>query len=67
MRGIVGLGQEVDLYSVFLRFGNREQRTRVIGHPSSHEVILGRDILNQYLVALNGPAGTTELHVETGY
>jgi len=64
MRGIVGLGQEVDLYSVFVRFGNREQRTRVVGHPSSQEVILGRDILNQYFVALNGPANTTEVHVE---
>lgn len=62
MVGVGGQRTRVSLYLVFIRFGEFQPiYTRVIGVQSRDEVIIGRDIINQFAVLLNGPAHTVEI------
>lgn len=52
----------VHIYIVQLEIGAiRLPRVRVAGVPIGTDLILGRDVLNQMTVTLNGPAETVEI------
>ncbi len=60
--GITGDRKIADVYLVTLMVGlHRVPAVRVIALAEDDEVIVGRDILNQLVVTLNGPAGVTEI------
>ena len=62
MTGVAGERMAVNLYWVFVQFGDfRPVYTEVIGVHHRDEVIVGRDIINQFSVLLNGPAHTIEI------
>ena len=65
MRGAIGTRTEVDLYLVAIRIGTTWVRgLHVIGAPATDEAVIGRDVLNELVVTLNGPAQATEIQVE---
>jgi hypothetical protein len=65
MRGSTGGRIEVDLYLVAIRIGSNLIRgLHVVGIPNSNETIIGRDVLNQLIVTLNGHASVTEIVVD---
>ncbi len=58
MRGVSGVGHSVDIYLVSMRIGPiAVNGIRVIGDRQGNELIIGRDVLNQLIVTLNGLAG----------
>lgn len=62
MVGVSGVSITVDMYVVVLKLGQgRPIHLEVIGAAGDTEPILGRDILNQYAVLLNGPGLTVEV------
>ena len=62
MRGTAGGRIEVDLYFVAIRLGSQViHGLHVIGTPANQEAVIGRDVLNQLVVTLNGPAAVTEI------
>jgi len=61
LSGIAGERYEVELYSIFIQIGNYSIYARVVGDEVNNEVIIGRDILNQFIVTLNGLASVVEL------
>ena len=63
MRGTAGGRVEVDLYLAAVRIGsNLIDGLHVVGIPASGEAIIGRDVLSQLVVTLNGLASVTEIH-----
>lgn len=62
MRGLLGDSQSVDIYLASLYIGSQiVHAVRVIAAPPDEEAILGRNVLNNLVITLNGPASTTEL------
>lgn len=62
MRPMRGPVYRVDVYEVELRIGNfRVSKTRVVADPQNEGAILGRNVLNQFIVTLNGLASTVEI------
>jgi hypothetical protein len=62
MVGVGGNRSAVTLYWVFIEFGTFPSLyTEVIGAINPDEIIIGRDIINQYAVLLNGPAHSIEI------
>ena len=62
IRGITGQGALVNLYRIQLYLGATIVRHMlVVAAPDGVEAILGRDLLNQFVVTLIGPASTTEV------
>lgn len=62
MRGIVDTAYPVDLYLVTVRIGPHTiPAIRAVAAASNTEPIVGRDVLNQLTLTLNGPANVTEL------
>ena len=62
MRGVSGVGLPVELFLVALEIGSITIKgVRVIGDRYNHEFIIGRNVLNQLIVTLNGLAGEVEL------
>ncbi len=60
MRGVVGESVRVNLYLTAVHIGNHEiHGIRAIGVAVGSEAIIGRDVLNQLEVMLNGPAHET--------
>jgi hypothetical protein len=52
----------VDLYVISLRIGSYEQSAlAVVGGLDTKEAIVGCDVLNHFIVTLNGLAGVTEI------
>jgi hypothetical protein len=63
MRGITGVRTVVDIYEVTMQLGpHRFAKVRVAADRHNDMIILGRDVLNQIIVTLNGLASTTEIH-----
>jgi len=55
MRPMQGPLYRVDVYEVEMRIGNfRVPKTRVVADPQNAGAILGRNVLNQFIVTLNG-------------
>jgi hypothetical protein len=62
MRGVVGMAYPVDLYLVAVQIGPHTiPAVRAIAATPDAEPIIGRDILNQLVVILDGLAGVTEI------
>lgn len=62
MRTVTGKRSVVDMYVISMHVGAFEFRERlVIGGVQRDEIIIGRDILNQFVVTLNGLASTVEI------
>ena len=57
MHGVSGVRVEVDLYLVAIRIGSILLRgLHVVAAPAGSEALIGRDVLNQVVVTLDGPA-----------
>lgn len=64
MRGVAGSSQPVELYLVAIHIGDQIiNGIHAVALPSPNEIILGRDVLNQLTLTLDGLAST--LAVET--
>jgi len=62
MRGVTGGRVEVDRYLVAIHIGSNLIRgLHVVAAPVSNEAVIGRDVLNQLVVTLDGPAEVTEV------
>ncbi len=62
MRGVVGTAYPVDLYLLTVQIGPYTiPAIRAIAATPDAEPIVGRDVLNQLVVNLNGPASVTEI------
>jgi hypothetical protein len=61
LRGIRGGRHRVKLYSIFVQIGSYSLFARVVGDEVNREIIIGRDILNQFIVTLNGLASVVEI------
>lgn len=62
LHGVTAYRTEVDLYTISLRVaGYTRHDLSVVGDPSGQDVILGRDLLNDLQVTLNGLAGVVEI------
>ena len=62
IRSVLGDSQLINLYLVSLRIADHHlNAVQVIANSETEELILGRDVLNQLVVTLNGLASTTEI------
>jgi predicted aspartyl protease len=62
LRTVTGKRTAVDLYRVSIRVGPYNfGSVRVVATEIETEIILGRDVLNQLVVTLNGLAAVTEI------
>ena len=62
MRGVTGTRIEIDRYLVAIRIGlNLLHGLSVIAAPQNSEAVIGRDVLNQLVIKLDGPAEVTEI------
>jgi hypothetical protein len=62
MRGIFGIGELVDIYLVRLQIGSHfTGGVRVVATSNELEPIIGRDVINHFVVTLNGLANTVEI------
>lgn len=62
MRTVTGTRSAIDMYTISLQFGPFAFQDRLVaGGLQLDEIIIGRDILNQFVVTLNGLAGAVEL------
>ncbi len=60
MRGVAGERIEVDLYLVAIQIGSHLIRgLHVVAAPAGNEAVIGRDVLNQLVITLDGPAEMT--------
>lgn len=65
MRGTAGGRIEVDLYLVAVQVGSELiHGLHVVSIPSTNEAVVGRDVLNQLVITLDGLAGVTEVRLE---
>lgn len=62
LSGTAGGRYEVDLYTLAVQVGEQQSYyLDVVGTEHQDEIIVGRDLLNQYIVTLNAPGHTVEL------
>jgi predicted aspartyl protease len=61
MRGVRGAYDQVKLYNVFIQLGNYSLYASVVGDEVNDEAMIGRDVLNQFIVTLNGLASVVEI------
>jgi predicted aspartyl protease len=62
IRSVLGESQVADIYLVSLRIGSHLLgAVRVVAGLEGEEIILGRNVLNQLVVTLNGLASTVEI------
>lgn len=65
MRGVLGESERVDRYTVGLKLGAITLHSiNSVAIPAGTESVIGRDVLNQLLLTLNGPAFTTQIEIE---
>ena len=63
MHGVAGGVARVALYVVSLRIAGRTfDQVDVAGDATSMEVLLGRNVLNQFVIVLDGLASAVEIH-----
>jgi hypothetical protein len=62
LTGTTGVRQKADLYGVAIQIGKaRPIYLEAVGTEQRDEVIVGRDVLNEFVVTLNAPAYTVEV------
>lgn len=63
MRGITGISQRMQTFVIAIRVGQHLiPAISAVADRHGTETILGRDVLNQLILTLNGPALTTQIH-----
>ena len=63
MRGVVGEAITVNLYLTAVHVGEHTiHGIRAVAIPAGSEAIVGRDVLNQLVVRLNGLAHVVDVH-----
>ena len=63
IRSITGISQRMQTFAVTIRLGpHLIPAISAVADRHGTEVILGRDVLNQLILTLNGPALTTQIH-----
>ena len=61
-RGIAGVSYPVDIYEVELQIGSYHiPKVYAVADGQNREMIIGRDVLNQFVVTLNGLANVVEI------
>jgi predicted aspartyl protease len=67
LRGTAGGVQRLDRYSVRIRVGEQEIHSiSSVAIAAGSEPLIGRDVLNQLIVTLNGLAEMMEIQIEWG-
>lgn len=62
MRTVTGTRSVIELSAISLQFGSFEFRNRIVAEGlQPDEITIGRDILNQFIVTLNGLATMVEI------
>lgn len=61
MRGISGPSYLVDVYLAYVRLGDYQVYLPVVADRENQQMILGRDLLNDCVVTLNGLANSVEI------
>lgn len=62
IESITGIRQPADIFEVKLTIAGRQiGRLEVVGDRHNRQIILGRDVLNQFIVTLNGLANVVEI------
>ncbi len=62
MRSVTGISQRVQTFVIAVRVGpHLISGIRAVADKQGNEAILGRDVLNQLILTLNGPALVTEI------
>lgn len=62
MIGVAGMGLQVELHLLKIHLGTLTvYGVEVIADKQNNEAIIGRNVLNQLVVTLNGIAGVTEI------
>lgn len=62
LRGVTGQPQQVDLFVVVVEIGHfSASGIRVVAIADDSTPLIGRDVLNQFIITLNGPAEVLEL------
>jgi hypothetical protein len=62
MRGIIGRARSVELYFVEIKIGSYKiPGIKAVAAESSTHAIIGRDVLNQLIVTLDGISGVTDI------
>ncbi len=62
VRGIAGFGYSVDIYEVALKIGPfKVSKLHVVADKQNGMPVIGRDVLNQFVVTLNGLAHIVEI------
>jgi hypothetical protein len=61
MRGISGPSYLVDIYLAYVRLGDYQVYLPVVADRENQQMILGRDLLNDCVVTLNGLASSVEI------
>jgi hypothetical protein len=62
LTGTTGVREKADLYGIAIQIGRaRPIFLEAIGTEQRNEVIVGRDVLNEFVVTLNAPAHTVEV------
>lgn len=65
VRGSVDGARRLDRYTVRIRLGSTTiHAISAVAMPSGSEPLIGRDVLNQLVLTLNGPAQSMELLME---
>jgi hypothetical protein len=64
LRGITGDFQQVDRYAITIYISELKIRgVHAVAVGTDDDALLGRDVLNELVLTLNGPAHTTEIAV----
>ncbi len=62
MRGVGGISQPVDIYEVSIQIGPfTVPKIYAVANDINQEMLLGRDVLNQFIITLNGLANSVEI------
>lgn len=65
LRGTAGGVQQLDRYTIRVRIGSQTiHGVEAVATGRGSEPILGRDVLNAFVVTLNGPASITEIALD---
>lgn len=57
-----GPSQSVDIFEILLQIGSfHTLKVYAVGAPSENQILIGRDVLNHFIVTLNGIAEAVEI------
>lgn len=65
LSGMAGGRQTVDQFIIRIQIGSHIiNGISVVAMPTNSEAIVGRDVLNELILTLNGPSNTVQIEVE---